>query len=94
MDVFLGSVDPFDPDGQFIDRGFSYTLAVYYLSERQRRAAAEKLQKLEQESGKPVYVRLEPFRSFWRAEEYHQDYYLKHPEEFRQELISSGRMKG
>ena len=93
MDVFLGSVDPFDPDGQFIDRGFSYTLAVYYLSEGQRKAAAEKLQKLEQESGKPVYIRLEPFRSFWRAEEYHQDYYLKNPEAFRQELISSGRIK-
>lgn len=94
MDVFLGSVDPFDPDGQFIDRGFSYTLAVYYLSEGQRTAAMAKLKKLEQESGKPVYIRLEPFRSFWRAEEYHQDYYLKHPEEFQQELISSGRKKG
>ena len=94
MDVFLESVDPFDPDGQFIDRGFSYTLAVYYLSEGQRQAASEKLKKLEQASGKTVYVRVEPFRSFWRAEEYHQDYYLKHPEEFRQELIDSGRMKG
>jgi len=94
MDVFLGSVDPFDPDGQFIDRGFSYTLAVYYLTEEQRTAAMAKLKKLEQESGKPVYIRLEPFRSFWRAEEYHQDYYLKHPEEFQQELISSGRKKG
>lgn len=93
MDVFLGSVDPFDPDGQFIDRGFSYTLAIYYLSEAQRAAALEKLQNLEQESGKTVYIRVEPFRSFWRAEEYHQDYYLKHPEEFRQELISSGRIK-
>ena len=93
MDVFLGSVDPFDPDGQFIDRGFSYTLAVYYLSEEQRHAALDKLEKLERESGKTVYVRVEPFRSFWRAEEYHQDYYLKHPEEFRQELISSGRIK-
>ena len=93
MDVFLGSVDPFDPDGQFIDRGFSYTLAMYYLSEAQRAAALEKLQNLEQESGKTVYIRVEPFRSFWRAEEYHQDYYLKHPEEFRQELISSGRIK-
>ena len=93
MDVFLSSVDPFDPDGQFIDRGFSYTLAVYYCSEGQRRAASDKLAKLERESGEKVYIRLEPFRSFWRAEEYHQDYYLKHPEEFRQELISSGRMK-
>lgn len=93
MNVFLLSVDPFDPDGQFIDRGFSYTLAVYYLSEGQRRAAVEKLKQLEQDSGKTVYIRVEPFRSFWRAEEYHQDYYLKHPEEFRQEMISSGRVK-
>ena len=93
MDVFLASVDPFDPDGQFIDRGFSYTLAVYYLSEGQRAAALEKLGKLEEQSGKTVYVPVEPFRSFWRAEEYHQNYDLKNPEEFRQEWISSGRMQ-
>lgn len=60
IDVFLGSVDPFDPDGQFIDRGFSYTLAIYYLSEIQRAAAQDKLWKLEQDSGKTVYVRVEP----------------------------------
>lgn len=93
MDVFLRSVDPYDPDGQFIDRGFSYTLAVYYLSEGQRKAASDKLEELEQQSGKKVYVRVEPFRSFWQAEEYHQDYYLKNPGEFRQELIASGRIK-
>lgn len=94
MDVFLGSVDPFDPDGQFIDRGFSYTLAVYHLSEGQQAAAQQRIAQLEQESGKTVYIAVEPFRSFWRAEEYHQDYYRKNPKEFRQELISSGRLKG
>ena len=93
MDIFLASVDPYDPDGQFIDRGFSYTLAIYYLSEAQRAAAEEKIRKLERDAGKPVYIRVEPFRSFWRAEEYHQDYYRKNPEAFRQELIDSGRMK-
>ena len=93
MDVFLGSVDPYDPDGQFIDRGFSYTLAIYYLSEAQRTAAQEKIRFLEETEGKPVYVRVEPFRSFWRAEEYHQDYDRKNPEAFRQELIASGRMQ-
>ena len=92
MDVFLGSVDPFDPDGQFIDRGFSYTLAVYYLSESQRKAAERKLKLLEQESGQCVYIRVEPFRSFYSAEEEHQDYFLKHPEAFRQELLESGRV--
>lgn len=93
MDIFLGSVDPHDPDGQFIDRGFSYTLAIYYCSEAQRAAAEAKIHKLEECSGEPVYIRVEPFRSFWRAEEYHQDYYRKNPEAFRQELIDSGRVK-
>ena len=93
MDIFLSSVDPFDPDGQFIDRGFSYTLAIYYLSEAQKADAEAGIRKLEQESGKPVYIRVEPFRSFWLAEEYHQDYDLKNPEAFRKELIESGRLK-
>ena len=93
MDVFLGSVDPHDPDGQFIDRGFSYTLAVYYLSQAQKEAAQTRLRLLEETSGQPVYIKVEPFKSFYKAEEFHQDYYLKHPEEFRQELIDSGRIK-
>ena len=93
IEVFLSSVDPHDPDGQFIDRGFSYTLAIYYLSEEQKNTAIEMLAELEEKTGLPVYIKVEPFKSFYQAEEFHQDYYLKHPEEFRQELIDSGRIK-
>lgn len=89
--IFLDSVDPFDPDGQFIDRGHSYTLAVYYLDDAQRAVAEKGICRLAQESGKPVYVSIEPFRSFYAAEEEHQNYDLKNPEDFQQELISSGR---
>lgn len=92
LDIFLSSVDPFDPDGQFIDRGHSYTLAVYHQTEQQRAIAAQRIRQLEQESGRPVYISLEPFQSFYCAEEEHQDYYLKHPKEFQQELIDSGRI--
>jgi methionine-S-sulfoxide reductase len=92
LEIFLSSVDPFDPDGQFIDRGHSYTLAVYYLSDSQRAVAAQRIRQLAQESGRPVYISLEPFRDFYPAEEEHQDYYLKHPKEFQQELIDSGRV--
>lgn len=93
MDIFLGSVDPHDPEGQFIDRGFSYTLAVYYLSEAQKDAATSRLTQLEKDSGLPVFIKVEPFRSFYQAEEFHQNYDLKHPEEFRRELIESGRLQ-
>ena len=94
LELFLCSVDPFDDGGQFIDRGHSYTLAVYFCSDAQRIAAEAAVRTLEAEAGQPVCISIEPFRSFYPAEEEHQDYYLKHPEEFRQELIDSGRISG
>ena len=93
VDIFLSGVDPFDGGGQFIDRGHSYTLAIYYLSEEEQTVAREAIRALEEESGQPVFISLEPFRNFYTAEEEHQDYYRKNPEAFRQELIDSGRMK-
>ena len=93
LDLFLESVDPFDGEGQFIDRGHSYTLAVYWTSDAQRAAAQERIARLEATSGRHVWVSLEPFSSFYDAEEEHQNYDLKHPQEFRQELIDSGRIK-
>ena len=91
FDIFLAGVDPFDAGGQFIDRGHSYTLAVYYLNEDERRIAETGIAGLEAESGRTVCISVEPFKSFYAAEEEHQDYYLKHPKEFEQELIDSGR---
>lgn len=93
FEIFLSGVDPFDPDGQFIDRGHSYTLAVYFCSEEQQRIAEAGIRALEEASKQKVHISVEPFQSFYRAEEDHQDYYLKHPAEFRQELIDSGRLK-
>lgn len=93
LDIFLSGVDPYDGEGQFIDRGFSYTLAVYYQTEEEKDAAKAMLTKLEAESKEKTFVALEPFKFFVPAEEEHQDYYLKHPEEFEQELIESGRKK-
>ena len=93
FEIFLSGVDPFDEGGQYIDRGHSYTLAVYYLSEEEKSIALEKIEALEAQSGQRVCISVESFKSFYSAEEEHQDYYLKHPEEFRKELIDSGRIK-
>ena len=93
FDIFLSGVDPFDEGGQFIDRGHSYTLTVYYMTEQERDIAAAGIAALEKESGQKVHISVEPFKSFYAAEEEHQDYYRKHPEKFRQELIDSGGLK-
>ncbi len=93
LDIYFANVDPFDSEGQFIDKGFSYTLAIFYKSDEERALAAAKIAALESESKKKAYVELLPYKNFYEAEEYHQDYYLKNPEAFEQELIDSGRKK-
>lgn len=93
LDIFLSNVDPYDGQGQFIDKGFSYTLAVYYQSDEEKEIASKKIQELEARSGKKTHIAVEPFKSFYRAEEEHQDYYLKNPEAFERELKKSGRKK-
>ena len=92
FDIFLSGVDPFDPGGQFIDRGHSYTLAVYYQEPQEQRIAQTAIDALAQSSGKSVYISVEPYKNFYCAEEEHQDYYKKHPLEFQQELVESGRL--
>ena len=92
MSVFLECVDPFDPGGQFIDRGASYTLALYCSDEAERVTAEEMLIDLAEEAGKSTAVSVEPYKKFWLAEEYHQDYDLKNPDAFARELAESGRV--
>ena len=91
LEIFLESVDPFDTGGQFIDRGESYTLAIYWTDETERISAEKRLQDLAEEAGKCPAVSVEPCKTFWPAEKYHQDYYLKNPEAFEKEWRESGR---
>ena len=93
LDIFLTGVDPYDGEGQYIDRGRSYTLAVYYLNEDERKLATEKIEELRKASGRDIFIEVEPFKSFYSADEKHQDYYLKNPEAFEKELIESGRKR-
>ena len=93
LEIYLGGVDPFDGGGQFIDRGHSYTLAVYYQTEEEKALTEAGIRALEAQAGKPVCIAVEPFDRFYDAEEYHQNYDLKNPEAFRKELMESGRMK-
>ena len=93
LNIYFANVDPFDAEGQFIDKGFSYTLAIFYNDDSEKELAIRKLNDIEKDSGKKTYVEVLHYKNFYEAEEYHQDYYLKNPEAFEKELIESGRKK-
>lgn len=93
VQIFLNNIDPYDAEGQFIDRGHSYTTAIYYSDDNELNVINKEIEAFEQESGERIAVSVEKFKSFYEAEEYHQDYYLKNPEGFEKELIESGRKK-
>lgn len=89
--VYFYNIDPFDGGGQFIDRGHSYTCAVYWVDDGQRLVTENAIARIEKEYGRQVFVSVEPFERFWRAEEYHQDFAAKNPEAYEREHIQSGR---
>ena len=93
LDCFLNHVDLLDGEGQYIDRGRSYTLAVYYTSEEEKEQTYKRLREIRTIIKMKPCVSVEAFKSFYEAESFHQDYYKKNPDAFEKELIESGRKK-
>ena len=93
LEVFWRHVDPTDAGGQFVDRGRQYRSAIFYHNEEQK-AAAEKSKEKMDKSGvfkRPIVTEIIPFKKFYMAEEYHQDYYKKNPRRYKMYRSGSGR---
>jgi peptide methionine sulfoxide reductase msrA/msrB len=93
LDYFWRHMDPTDAGGQFVDRGREYGSVIFYHDTDQKRLAAESKQALA-DSGrfqKPIVTEILPFTNFYRAEDYHQDYYKKNPLRYKYYRWNSGR---
>ena len=93
LDIYFNTIDPFDDGGQFIDRGDSYTTALFYNSLEMKKEIENYISNLEIKYQKKIVVKVLEEKEFYMAEEYHQDYALKNPELMEKELIDSGRKK-
>lgn len=72
---FLRSVDVLDAGGQFCDRGEAYRTAIFVLDKGQKQAALAAVAEAEAVLGKKVVTPVKAAKTFWIAEDYHQDYY-------------------
>jgi len=81
LDYFFRMHDPTTVDRQGNDRGSSYRSAIFYQNDEEK-TIAEEMIKIVNTSGKwseKVVTNLEPWSTFWIAEDYHQDYLVKNP---------------
>lgn len=95
LEVFWRQIDPTDADGQFADRGSQYKTAIFYHNDEQKKSAEASKKDLEK-SGKfnaPIATKILPATKFYKAEEYHQNYYKTCPIQYNSYKKGSGREK-
>ena len=93
LSVFWQNVDPLDNRGQFCDKGSQYQAKIFVQTDQERQLAEDSKQTLANRFNQPIATAIEPAQAFYAAEDYHQDYYLKHPVRYNFYRTACGRDK-
>ena len=94
VDVYFGSQNVTQVNGQGPDRGSQYRSIIFYQNEEQKKIIDEKVAELEQIYGEgKVAAQILPFQKFWKGEEYHQDYEKRNPYNPYIQNVSIPRLK-
>ncbi len=81
LQVFFGSQDPTTLNRQGPDRGRQYRSSIFYQNKIEKQLAEEYIKELDSQKvfAKPIVTEVVPFEAFYAAEDYHQDYEKKNP---------------
>ena len=85
LEIFFKIIDPTDNEGQYHDRGSQYRTAIFYTDEDQQSIAMDYIEKIKYDFDKPIVTQVRYAAPFYKAEEYHQDFYKKDPERYAAE---------
>ena len=75
LENFWINIDPFDAYGQFCDKGYSYRSVAFYQNEEEKKLIEKDIKDLQNKFNKKVVTYIRNFEKFYKAEEYHQDFY-------------------
>lgn len=91
--VFFKTFDPTDIEGQFGDRGSHYMPAIFYHDDEQKEVAESVIKDLDSQNifNGPINTPVLPFKNFYVAEDYHQDFYKKNSGHYNAYFKGSGR---
>jgi peptide-methionine (S)-S-oxide reductase len=81
LEIFFATHDPTTPNRQGADVGHQYRSAIFYHNDKQKATAEDVIEELTSEKifDSPIVTEVKPFKAFYKAEDYHKDYFKKHP---------------
>jgi peptide-methionine (S)-S-oxide reductase len=91
LDVFWHNVDPLAKDYQFCDHGDQYRSGIYNLGDVQRQLAEKSKAAVQARFKEPVQTEIAAAQTFYKAEDYHQDYHTKNPLRYKFYRFNCGR---
>jgi len=93
LHVYWRNSDPTTANRQFCDIGSQYRPAIFYRNDKQQQQAEASKQEIIQHKtfSAPVITEITAATTFWPAEAYHQDYYLKNPIRYKFYRFNCGR---
>lgn len=80
VNVYYGSQNPTQVNGQGPDNGSQYRSIIFYQNQEQKDIIDKVSAEVAKNYDKPLAAEIVPFQKFWIAEDYHQDYERSHPE--------------
>ena len=94
VDVYFGSQNISQVNGQENDRGSQYRSIIFYQNTEEKNIIVNKIKALHKENpDRKVAAEVMPFQKFWIAEKYHQDYERLHPNNSYIQNVSIPRLK-
>ena len=92
VDVYFGSQNPTQVNGQGNDRGSQYRSIIFYQNENEKQIILKKKDALAKKLNAVIAAEIYPFQKFWVAEDYHQNYEQLHPENSYIQNVSIPRL--
>jgi len=93
LDIFWINIDPFDIKGQFCDSGYSYRSVAFFSLNFEKDLIDKSISKIEKRFNKKVVTYVRKFDKFYKAEDYHQNYYKESFINYLMYKNSCGRVK-
>jgi peptide-methionine (S)-S-oxide reductase len=92
VDVYFGSQNPTQTNGQGPDNGSQYRSIIFYQTQEQKQIIEAKKEALSKKLNATIAAEVYPFQKFWIAEDYHQNYERLHPENSYVQNVSIPRL--